>query len=173
MAEESFTLATIVETWRQYQERIVGAIAPLADDQLALRAAPDLRTVGQLAVHIADCRARWFTDVLGVAEVGEEGNAPTLTAIREIAEWDEQDQSLMHASRLVEALSTTWRFTMDRLARWSGEDMEVTFEHDADGETLRLSRAWVIAHILEHDLHHGGELALTLGMHGLASDFPG
>jgi hypothetical protein len=26
---------------------------------------------------------------------------------------------------------------------------------------------------MEHDLHHGGELSLTLGMHGLTSDFPG
>jgi len=26
---------------------------------------------------------------------------------------------------------------------------------------------------MEHDLHHGGELSLTLGMHGLPADFPG
>jgi uncharacterized damage-inducible protein DinB len=24
---------------------------------------------------------------------------------------------------------------------------------------------WVIWHVLEHDMHHGGELAQTLGMH--------
>ena len=38
---------------------------------------------------------------------------------------------------------------------------------------MRLSRAWILNHVMEHDLHHGGELALTLGMHGLKSDFPG
>jgi hypothetical protein len=26
---------------------------------------------------------------------------------------------------------------------------------------------------MEHDLHHGGELSLTLGMHGVPADFPG
>jgi hypothetical protein len=36
-----------------------------------------------------------------------------------------------------------------------------------------LSRAFILYHLMEHDLHHGGELSLTLGMHGLTSDFPG
>jgi uncharacterized damage-inducible protein DinB len=36
-----------------------------------------------------------------------------------------------------------------------------------DGKIVDLSRAWVVWHVLEHDLHHGGELSLTLGMHGL------
>jgi uncharacterized damage-inducible protein DinB len=31
----------------------------------------------------------------------------------------------------------------------------------------------VVWHVMEHDLHHGGELSLTLGMHGMAADFPG
>jgi uncharacterized damage-inducible protein DinB len=30
-----------------------------------------------------------------------------------------------------------------------------------------VSRSWVIYHVMEHDLHHGGELSLTLGIHGL------
>jgi uncharacterized damage-inducible protein DinB len=31
----------------------------------------------------------------------------------------------------------------------------------------------VVWHVLEHDLHHGGELSLTLGLHGIPADFPG
>jgi hypothetical protein len=41
--------------------------------------------------------------------------------------------------------------------------MERTFEGVWDG------RKWVIWHLLEHDLHHGGELSFVLGMHGLAA----
>lgn len=168
MAEESFTLAIIVETWRQYQEHIAGAIAPLTDEHMTLRAAPGQRSVGELAVHIAGCRAGWFTDFLG-----ESDNTPTGAEITAMAAWDEQDRSLWNAARLVEALGTTWQFMMDRVARWSAEDMQTTFEDDRDGVKVRLSRAWVLSHLLEHDLHHGGELALTLGLHGLTSDFPG
>jgi uncharacterized damage-inducible protein DinB len=30
-----------------------------------------------------------------------------------------------------------------------------------------LTRQWILWHVLEHDLRHGGELFLTLGIHGL------
>ncbi len=51
--------------------------------------------------------------------------------------------------------------------------MRHTFPDDWDGQQVDLSRAWVVWHVMEHDLHHGGELSLTLGMHGLSADFPG
>jgi uncharacterized damage-inducible protein DinB len=62
---------------------------------------------------------------------------------------------------------------MDRVARWSADDMQTTFEDDWDGVKEPLSRAWILYHLMEHDLSHGGELSLTLGIHGLKSDFPG
>ncbi|MBP9501208.1 MAG: hypothetical protein KBF17_03505 [Candidatus Promineofilum sp.] len=36
-----------------------------------------------------------------------------------------------------------------------------------DGRTYVVSRSWVIYHLLEHDLHHGGEVSLIPGMNGL------
>ena len=59
------------------------------------------------------------------------------------------------------------------LAGWSPDDMRQTFPDEGDGEIVELSRAWVVWHVMEHDLHHGGELSLTLGMHGIPADFPG
>jgi uncharacterized damage-inducible protein DinB len=168
MAEESFTLTTIFDSWKQYQEHIASAIAPLTAEQMTLRAAPGLRSVGELAVHIAGCRAGWFTYTLG-----EGDDTPTGAEIKGIAEWDEQDRSLWNAAQLVEALGTTWQFMMDRVARWSADDMKTTFEDEEDGVKVQLSRAFILYHLMEHDLHHGGELSLTLGMHGLKSDFPG
>jgi uncharacterized damage-inducible protein DinB len=61
----------------------------------------------------------------------------------------------------------------DRIARWSDADMQQTFKDDWDGEEVHLSRAWIVWHVLEHDLHHGGEVSLTLGMHGIPAQFPG
>jgi len=51
--------------------------------------------------------------------------------------------------------------------------MHQTFQDDQHGKIVHFSRAWVIYHLVEHDLHHGGEVSLTLGMHGLKVDFPG
>ena len=53
------------------------------------------------------------------------------------------------------------------LTRWSPADMQQTVPDDWDGEQVQLSRAWIVWHVLEHDLHHGGEISLTLGIHGL------
>ena len=49
--------------------------------------------------------------------------------------------------------------------------MQQTFPDDWDGTPVQLSRAWVVWHVLEHDLHHGGEISLTLGMHGVTAEF--
>jgi uncharacterized damage-inducible protein DinB len=61
----------------------------------------------------------------------------------------------------------------DCLARWNPDEMRHTFPDDLDGKPVDVSRAWVVWHVMEHDLHHGGELSLILGMHGLPADFPG
>ncbi|HEU5342727.1 MAG TPA: DinB family protein [Ktedonobacterales bacterium] len=164
MAEENFTLSTYYTNWKQYQEHIKDSVAPLTAEQFALRAAPHLRTVGELAAHIVGCRAGWFTYVLG-EDVGDE--------VKAIANWDESDAPARTAAELVQALDATWTMMADRLARWSDDDMRKTFEDEQDGQTVQLSRAWIVWHVMEHDLHHGGELSLTLGMHGIPADFPG
>ena len=60
---------------------------------------------------------------------------------------------------------------MDCLARWGRDGMTQTFPDEEDGKPIEVSRAWVVWHVLEHDLHHGGEISLTLGMHGIDAEF--
>ncbi len=119
--------------------------------------------MGENAAHIIGCRAGWFTFVLG------EGN----DEIKAIAEWDAQDAPARTGQELARALDLTWDMMAACLARWNDEDMQKTFQDDWDGEIVHLSRAWIVYHVMEHDLHHGGELSFTLGMHGIKTDFPG
>jgi uncharacterized damage-inducible protein DinB len=65
MAEENFTLTKFYESWQAYQDHIKAALAPITAEQLALRAAPHLRSIGENAQHIIGCRAGWFTYTLG------------------------------------------------------------------------------------------------------------
>ena len=58
-------------------------------------------------------------------------------------------------------------FKEARLQRWTPDDCASTFPDEWDGQTYEVSRSWVIYHVLEHDLHHGGEVSLILGMNGL------
>ncbi len=168
MAEDNFTLTTFYTSWKEYQDHIKGAIAPLTAEQLELRAAPHLRSIGENALHIIGCRAGWFTEFLG--EDGDE-------EMKALASWNEAALVLgapvPTAAELAQGLDRTWQFMADCLVRWSPDDMRQTFPDDWDGKQVDLSRAWVVWHVMEHDLHHGGELSLTLGMHRLAADFPG
>ena len=164
MPDDNFTLTTFYAEWKRYQERIKESIAPLTAEQLTVRPAPGLRSVGENATHIIGCRAGWFTYVL-LEDVGDEVKAMT--------GWDERDAPARTAAELARGLEDTWQMMTDRLARWSEDDMRQTFTDDWDGEIVHLSRAWIVWHVLEHDLHHGGELSHTLGMHGIPAQFPG
>ena len=161
MAEGHFTLTTFYTSWEAYQERLKAALAPLTAEQLARRAAPGLRSIGENAAHIIGCRVGWFTDTLG------EDASADVTAVR----WDEPGGPARSATELVRGLDLTWQLMADCLTRWSPADMQQTFPDDWDGEQVQLSRAWIVWHVLEHDLHHGGEVSLTLGIHGLQAGF--
>ena len=164
MAEDNFTLTTFYASWQAYQDHIKEAIAPLNAAQLALRAAPHLRSIGEYALHIVGCRVYWFTGFLG-ENVSEE--------MKEYVSWNEAGLKLgghiPTAAEMAQAFDHTWQYMADCLARWSPDEMQQTFPDDP----IEVSRAWVVWHVMEHDLHHGGELSLTLGMHGIPAEFPG
>jgi len=162
MAEENFTVTTFYEAWKKYQEQIKSSVAPLTAEQLTLRAAPDLRSVGENVLHIIGCRAGWFTYTMGEHASDD---------VKAIEHWDEPGVPAPTATQLAQGLDSTWSLMADCIARWSSEDMQKTFADDWDGVIVHLSRAWIVWHVLEHDLHHGGEVSLTLGMHGIPAQF--
>ena len=168
MTEDTFMLTTFTTSWQAYQEPITKAIAPLTADQLELRAAQHLRSIGEQALHIVACCAHWFTGFLG-EDGGEE--------MQRYAGWNQAALSLgaplPSAAELAQGLEKTWPFMAACLERWSPDEMRQTFPDEWDGKPVAVSRAWVVWHVLEHDLHDGGELSLTLGLHGLPADFPG
>lgn len=154
---EDFTLATFYALWGAYGDHIRAAIAPLTAEQVALRAASGQRTVGEIVAHVIECRAFWLGEF--VDETGAE-----LDALRK---WYEPGELTTVPAQLVDGLDCSWRFVANLLARWSPADMRQTFPNEWRGDHYDLSRSWVVWHVLEHDLHHGGEISLTLGIHGL------
>jgi uncharacterized damage-inducible protein DinB len=53
------------------------------------------------------------------------------------------------------------------LNTWSVADLATTYRHTWNGDTYAVSRQWTIWRILSHDIHHGGQLSLMLGMQGI------
>lgn len=49
MNDTNITLAMMTEGWQMYQRELNKALAPLSNEQLVLRAAPNLHSIGELA----------------------------------------------------------------------------------------------------------------------------
>jgi len=156
------------EGWANHQELVIEALRGLTAEQLDLRAAPHQWAIWQLVGHVAGSRAYWFHDNLG------EGDSSTRDLFRvesttvpglplEDAGWEDDEDHPRTAEELVDGLRRTWTIVDDCLRSWTPEEL--------DGSVVRPSRThhrgWVVWHVMEHDIHHGGEISQILGSNGL------
>ena len=72
MRKTNVTLALMTEGWQTYQSELSKALALLSLEQLDLRAAPHLHSIGELACHIIAVRAGWYHDILREGREQEE-----------------------------------------------------------------------------------------------------
>lgn len=154
MATGPTTCWTFYGRWEAYQQLLVGAVAPLTEADTRRAIATDLRSIGMLITHIVRTRAAWLHYVLGESS----------PEVAMIAEWDDNADEGPPVAELVQGLEVTFAAWKECLQRWTPDDLEAVF-HDGPYE---MTRGWVIWHVIEHDLHHGGELSYSLGALGLA-----
>jgi uncharacterized damage-inducible protein DinB len=148
--------------WGEYNDLLERALTGLDAEQLSLRAAPDLWTVRRIANHVVAARAWWFHSWMG------EGGP----ALAELVDFDDEEGAdERDGSAVIEALRRSWSCLATSLDRWTEHDLAAKYQRpvpNAAGERPSYSRQEIVWHVVEHDLHHGGEISLTLGMHGLA-----
>jgi uncharacterized damage-inducible protein DinB len=166
MAAQPLPLITFYKGWENFQQSLVETIAPLSSEQLAFPVAPHHWTIGMVAQHMVANRIWWFQLWMG------EGS-PDLAPI---AHWDPGEvvePPALEAAELVAGLESTWAMIAQALARWTPADLGHVFFPPAvlSEEEKRifgeLTRQWIIWHVLEHEIYHGGELSLALGGLGL------
>lgn len=160
MFESITNVAPFYTGWEAYQNLFIPVITPLNAEQLDLRPAPHLRSIREALNHIIAVRVRWFHGAMG------ESCSEEMAAI---GQWDRKDQPTRGAAELVEGLQKSFAFVQECLARYTPADLDYIFSETYQGEDYTFSRQWVIWHVIEHDLHHGGEVSLTLGIHQLAA----
>jgi uncharacterized damage-inducible protein DinB len=155
MSEQTFSLTTLRNYWENYQQRLIATITPLTSEQLALPIASN-QSIGELLGHMIGARFWWFHRWMGETEPPE------------LVEWG-NDEDMRDAASLVGAFEVTWRMISPALSHWTAADMERLFPPPASvaAEQSSHTREWIIWHVLEHEIHHGGELSLALGDHGL------
>lgn len=169
MPTSSQPLDTVFDGWDGYRVSIIKAVSPLTAEQLTWRPAAGLRSVGELVRHIALGPIEWF---LRMDAPGSQEAANGITAWIEDSYGnryvDEKAISITdQAIELTKWLERTRLMIAKTLSTWTVEDINKTYRHTWQGETYAISRQWTIWRIMSHDLHHGGELAMMLGMQGI------
>ncbi len=166
MSDNATSLLTIYDGWAGHQQALLSAVIGLTPENLAWRGGDHLRSAGELIGHIVTGRISWIHDVLHVesdavdqwlAEACQPGPAHHL-----------QPGVDLDASVLAVGLEATWEMIESGLSKWTVADLNRTFHHHYQGKTYVVPYQWVIWRIMAHDIHHGGELAFSLGMQGIA-----
>jgi uncharacterized damage-inducible protein DinB len=152
---EQQSLTAFYAGWDAYQRLLASAVAPLTAAQLDIQAAPHLRTVRVNLAHIIAARVWWFHFIM------HEGSSD----IAPLVEWDDDGQPAWTADQLVDGLNRSWELVANTLARWTPADLDQSFKHPRRDSSY--TRQWIIWHVIEHDVHHGGEVSFALGMHGV------
>ena len=163
--QQTVPLTTVYQGWDGFQRDLVKAIAPLSREQLALPVASTHWPIGMLVQHIINDRLWWFHLWMG------EGSPETASFMH----WEEEEtgESVHSADELVAGLEATWDMIESALARWTVADLGHVFAQpasltEAEREIFGPStRQWIIFHVLRHDIHHGGELAVGMGQYHL------
>lgn len=172
MTEQAPPLATFYKPgWENYQQAFVQTIAPLSSEQLALPIAPHHWSIGQHLAHMLDARVSWFS-----AWMGEENAA----MVHWRQGWERDEPAVHEAAELVAMFEQSWHVIASALDRWTSADLEQpVFPPASHQEWLRNqgileeepphTRQWIIWHVMEHEIYHGGELSLALGTYGVDS----
>lgn len=150
----SASLLPFYQGWETYQRMLVEVIEPLTPEQLALPLGHTGRTIEHLIRHIIEARIVWFGLWMGQGET-------------DLAPWGDGGQPILDAARLIAALKRTWRTIEDALAGWTPATLDDALPTPPGEHFTPRTRRWILWHTFEHEIHHGGELSLALGAHGI------
>ena len=140
--------AEMFSHWAEVRTGLRTTLERFPDDQLGYVPFPGSWPVGQIALHIADCEDNWIHGVVR----------------GEIEPWVFYDAA-DHPTRadVLAMLDSSHEKTLAFLDGLTADDMHRQYSVP-DGEPARLG--WILCHVLEHEIHHRGELSLIHGLLG-------
>lgn len=136
--------------WNHVRRGLVEALDQLTDGQLGFVPRDGLWSLGQVACHIADAEDGWFRYCLW----------------KEVDGWppDMNARDCATVAAVKERLRTVHARTETFLAASSMADLQAQVALPW-GPTV--SAQWIVWHVLEHEIHHRGEIYLMLGLMGM------
>lgn len=163
MSREPLSLMRVFSGWNGYQISLVRAVESLTPEQLVYRPVPDKRSVGEVAGHIAFGRIDWFN------RMGAPGSAELADQIAPFYKTGVRHESAISnsAEEIIRWLQSSWQMIEANLNQWTIADLQKSYLHEYRGKLYDVSYQWTIWRIMAHDIHHGGQLTVLLGMLGV------
>jgi uncharacterized damage-inducible protein DinB len=157
-------LRDVFDGWGGYQTSLVHAIEPLSTEQLSWKPSANVRSIGEIARHIALGRISWFVRM-------KAPRSDELAAKIDVWDHDPHGNAYVREEAIAitgdaGALSTwlgeTWTMIDRTLNAWTVEDLAAVYRHVWRGDVYEISRQWTVWRIMAHDIHHGGQIARIL-----------
>ena len=136
--------------WAEVRDGLIKALDQLTDEQLGFVPHERLWSLGRVARHIASAEEGWFR----------------YAVTSELTEWPaEYTVEEYPTVQAVKTLLTDVHTRTDAyLSTIDAADVDQIIDLPWDSQVpLR----WIIWHVLEHEIHHRGELFLMLGLLGI------
>jgi len=142
-------LSQIFSHWKQIRAGLLSTIDKFNDIDLSYTPFKNSWPVGQIMLHIADAEDGWFR----------------YTVTRELEKWPEQYciENYPTKDDIKSALAAVHSRTEHYLESLNDTDTAQLVVVPW-GESIPL--LWIIWHVVEHEIHHRGELSLILGLLG-------
>ena len=137
--------------WEKVHQDTLETVGKFSDEELGYVPFPGMMTVGDIARQIADAEEGWFRYVVtherdAWPEDYTEASYPSVAAIQRLL-------GRVHGRTRTFLKTLDERALADRIdTPWDG----------------RARLDWIIWHVIEHEIHHRGELSLALGLLGKA-----
>jgi len=141
-------LRELFSHWDQIHKDTLKILDLFSEEELRFVPYENGWSVGRIALHIADAEEGWFRHI----------------ATRKIESWPSHFtlENYANISAIQAALAETHTKTMAYLETLTVSDLNTTIESKWGDFSLR----FIIWHVIEHEIHHRGELSLVLGLLG-------
>ena len=135
--------------WQSVRRGLLDALDEFSDEELYFRPAEGLWSLGEVALHIADAEEGWFDYVV----------------LRRLPEWPQNSslQAYPSMTGVQKRLDEVHTRTLDFLKPLSPADLDRAIQAPWGSE---FPLHFVLWHVLEHEIHHRGEIFLMLGILG-------
>ena len=135
--------------WEQVRKDLLSTIDKFTDEELSFTPFESSMSAGQIMLHIGDAEEGWFQYV----------------ATRELDKWPTYDLDDYPTTESIKAqLNIIHSRTEKFLEPFELEDLDRVYT--MPNTDYRFSLGWIIWHVMEHEIHHRGELSLILGILG-------